>query len=107
MFKPARFRKFAKVTIITLEYVSSKTNTQTECLVGLLQGLPCSIGEVPVSSNEVESVSKVVYVQIKISQTAILFGELTHLLSHLPVASHTAHRIMKESMHSLVKLFGI
>ena len=100
MFKPARFCKLAKMTIITLEYVSPKTNTQTECLVGLLQGLPCSIGEIPVSSNKVESLTEIVYVQVKISKSAILFGkstgssigDRTHAVSHQSYQDHMRGR---------------
>ena len=66
VFKPAVFGKLAKMVIIMLKYVSPKANTQTECLVGLSQGLPCSIGEIPVSSYKVESLTKIVYVQVEV-----------------------------------------
>ena len=58
------------------------------------------------SSDEVESISKVVNIQIEVSQATILFGELAHFSSHIFVASHTAHRIVKESMQCFIKLFG-
>ena len=107
MFKPARFCKLAKMTIITLEYVSPKTNTQTECLVGLPQGLPCSSGEFSVTSNEVESLTQIVDVQVEVSKSAILFGKSTHFPPHFFINSHPAHPLVIESMQCLIKLIGV
>ena len=89
--KPAGFCKLTKVFIVSFKYVPSKSNADSECLISQPQGSSRCIREITVSSNEVESISKVVNIQIKISQAVILFGELTHLSSHLSVASHPAH----------------
>ena len=107
MSKPAGLSKLTKVVIVLFKYVSSESNANPECLISQSQGSSRCVGEIPVSSNEVESVSKVVNIQIKVSQVAIFFGELAHFSSHISVASHTTHRIVKESVHSFIKLFGV
>ena len=105
--KPARLRELTEVFIVSFKYVPSESNADSECLISQPQGSSRCIGEIPVSSNEVESITKVVNIQIKVSQAAIFFGELAHFSSHISVASHTTHGIVKESVHSLIKLFGV
>ena len=91
MSKPARLSKLTKVFVVSLKYVPSKSDADTERLISQSQSLSRHGRKVPVAGDEVESISKAIYIQIKISQAAILFGELTHLSSHLSVASYPAH----------------
>ena len=67
MSKPAGLGKLTKVVIVSFKYIPSKSNADSECLISKSQGFSCCDGEIPVSSNEVESISKVVNIQIKIS----------------------------------------
>ena len=63
------------VVVIWIKYVvPSKTDVDAGFLISKSQGSSSGIGEIPVSSNEVESVSKIINVQIKVSETAIFFG---------------------------------
>ena len=105
--KPAGLDKLTEVCIVSFKYISSKSNADPECLISQPQGSSRCVGEIPVSSNEVESISKVVNIQIEVSQATILFGELAHFSSHVPVAPHTAHRIIKESVQCFIKIFGV
>ena len=84
--KPAGLCKLTKVFIVSFKYVPSESNADSECLISQPQGSSRCIWEVPVSSNEVEPIFKVVNIQIKIAEATILFGELTYFSSHLPVA---------------------
>ena len=70
--EPAGLCKLTKVVVVSFKYVHTETNADAECLIGKSQGSSRSIGEVPVSSNEVELVSKVVNIQIKIVDTFLI-----------------------------------
>ena len=71
------------------------------------QCLTCSCGEVPVRGDKVESLAKIVNIEIEISEAAILFCDCTHFSVHLSTDAHSAHGLMVESMKDLINLLGV
>ena len=58
-------------------------------------------------SNKVESLAKIVNIEIKISEAAILFSDRTHFSVHLSTDAHSAHGFMVDSMKDLINLLGV
>ena len=65
VLKPTGLSKFTKEFEVSLGYVSSQSHTNVEHLVGKSQCLTCSCREVLVRGNKVESLAKIINIEIK------------------------------------------
>ena len=57
--------------------------------------------------DKMESLAKIVNIEIKVSEATILFRDCSHLSLHLSIDAHSAHSLMVESMEGLINLLGI
>ena len=105
--EPAWLSKFTKVLEISFKNISSQSNADTENLIGVSESLSCCCRKIPVTSDEVESVAKIVNVEIEIAKASILLCHHSHFAPHFSVDAHAAHGLMINAMHCLVNLFWI
>ena len=57
--------------------------------------------------NKVESLAKVISIEIKVSEAAVHFGDCTHFSVHLSTDAHSAHGLVVDSMKDLINLLGV